>query len=156
MKCCWRCYQLAAAAACAATLCLRATAPPALQPPLPQANGLGSVAAAEELAWGTCAAHLQPPFDVVLASDVLYLAESLPLFVQTLRQLCSADSRVLLCNEHRPALPFPWALFRGAGFDVRQVPLSEQHPEWRSEDIHLFDIRLAAAAASSTQRQPQP
>lgn len=52
--------------------------------------------------------------------------------------------QVLLCNEHRPALPFPWALFEAAGFKVQQVPLEEQHPQWRSEDIHLFRIQLAA------------
>lgn len=108
-----------------------------------QANPLGGVATAAALAWGDPVGHLQPPFDLVLASDVLYQAEALPLFVQTLAALSSPRTLTVLCNEHRPALPFPWQLFRAAGFEVRQVPLSEQHPEWSSEDIHLFHIRLA-------------
>ncbi|EFN58830.1 hypothetical protein CHLNCDRAFT_140665 [Chlorella variabilis] len=108
-----------------------------------EANPLGGVATAAALAWGDPVGHLQPPFDLVLASDVLYQAEALPLFVQTLAALSSPRTLTVLCNEHRPALPFPWQLFRAAGFEVRQVPLSEQHPEWSSEDIHLFHIRLA-------------
>lgn len=59
-----------------------------------QANGLTATAAAAELAWGTLVGHLQPPFDVVLASDVLYLAEALPLFVATLAQLCGPGTQV--------------------------------------------------------------
>lgn len=53
--------------------------------------------------------------------------------------------QVLLCNEHRPALPFPWELFEASGFSVQQVPPEQQHPDWRSDDILLFRIRLAAS-----------
>ena len=120
----------------------------------PQANGVGHLATAAPLAWGTPLSIsedpcLCPPFDVVLASDVLYQVEALPLFVSTLRELSGHHTLTLLCNKHRPALPFPWLLFRQAGFDVRQVPLSEQHPDWRSEDIHLFHIRLAGSNCGS-------
>lgn len=109
-----------------------------------QANELTAVTAAP-LAWGESVAALHPPFDVVLASDVLYQAEALPLFVQSLRELSSPSTLTLLCNEHRPALPFPWQLFWDAGFVVHQVPTSEQHPDWSSDDILLFHIRVASA-----------
>lgn len=59
-----------------------------------QANGLAATAIAAELAWGSPADHLQPPFDLVLASDVLYLADALPLFVATLTQLCNSRTEV--------------------------------------------------------------
>ncbi|KAI3436664.1 hypothetical protein D9Q98_006080 [Chlorella vulgaris] len=109
-----------------------------------QANELTAVTAAP-LAWGESVAALHPPFDVVLASDVLYQAEALSLFVQSLRELSSPSTLTLLCNEHRPALPFPWQLFWDAGFVVQQVPTSEQHPDWSSDDILLFHIRVASA-----------
>lgn len=126
-----------------------------------QANGVSHLATAAALAWGTPLnsssedPSLRPPFDVVLASDVLYQAEALPLFVQTLRELSGPSTLTLLCNEHRPALPFPWKLFRQAGFSVQQVPLAEQHPDWRSEDIHLFHIRLATSITAGDQQQQQ-
>lgn len=115
-------------------------------PTCQQANGLASTAAAAELAWGSKAAadQLLPPFDVVLASDVLYQAEALPLFVQTLAALSGPNTLTLLCHEDRPLLPFPAALFEAAGFEVACVPLSKHHPEWRSDDIHLFHIRRAS------------
>lgn len=59
-----------------------------------QANCLAATATATELAWGGPADHLQPPFDLVLASDVLYLADALPLFVATLAQLCGPGTEV--------------------------------------------------------------
>ncbi len=69
----------------------------------PQANGLTATATAAELAWGTPVGHLQPPFDVVLASDVLYLADALPLFVATLAQLCGPHTQASLgARAQRP------------------------------------------------------
>lgn len=120
-----------------------------------QANGLNNIASAVPLSWGETLPSVEQlpgqPFEVVLASDVLYQADALPLFIRTLRHLFAAnpEARLVLCNEHRPALPFPDALFAAAGLSVRSVPTSEQHPEWRSEDIHLYLIQPSAAGASS-------
>lgn len=121
---------------------------PVTNPARLQANGLAGVATAEALPWGEPVGQLHPPFDVVLASDVLYQAQALPLFVRTLAALCGPATLALLCNEHRPALPFPRHLFAAAGFSLRRVPLSEQHPEWSSGDIHLYEIRQAALRGS--------
>ncbi|KAL4442975.1 hypothetical protein ABPG77_008466 [Micractinium sp. CCAP 211/92] len=119
-----------------------------------QANGLSHIASAVPLPWGQ---PLPPPeqlpgqpFDLVLASDVLYFADALPLFISTLSEVFSANPEALLvlCNEHRPALPFPGALFAAAGLSVCRVPTAEQHPDWRSDDIHLYHIQLANLQAS--------
>lgn len=88
---------------------------------------------------------LHPPFQLILASDVLYQQEVLPHFVATLQALCGphpTTTAVLLANEHRPKLPFPWPLFKAAGFEVVQVPWEDHHPAWRSEDIHLYRLTL--------------
>lgn len=132
----------------AALLDLAQALPPLLRIPSPtlarlQANGLAGVASAAALQWGEPVKQLHPPPDLVLASDVLYQAQALPLFVRTLAALSGPGTLTLLCNEHRPALPFPGPLFAAAGFAVRRVPLREQHPDWSSEDIHLYEIRLA-------------
>ena len=119
--------------------------PPRRPRPVPQANRLSEVAAAEALPWGEplpASWREHPPFDLVLASDVCYLADTLPLLVRTLLEACAPHTQVLLCNEHRPALPLPRQLFEEAGFEVQPVLLEEQHPDWRSEDIHLYRISL--------------
>lgn len=118
-----------------------------------QANGLSHVATVAPLSWGETLDHLQGgPFDIVLASDCLYQAEACPPFVNTLHALLTARPRALavLCNEHRPRLPFPEPLFAAAGFALRRVPLSAQHPEWSSQDIHLYLARLPGPSGSST------
>ena len=124
--------------------------PPSSRPPLPplpllllQLNGLGATATAVPLPWGdTALAHLGAPLDWVLASDVLYCQAALPPFLATLRALCGPATRVLICAEHRAALPFPAYAFAGAGFCVEGVGSGEQHPEWSSPDIQLYRLAL--------------
>lgn len=110
-----------------------------------QRNRLGSVASVRPLDWHAPAgvAALRPPFDLVLASDVLYQRHALQPFVRTLRALCGPETQVLLSNEHRPALPFPRALFEDAGFLVAVLPWDSLHPDWRSPDIDVYSLRLA-------------
>lgn len=110
------------------------------------------MAAAAPLAWGDPLQGplLTQPFDLVLASDVLYQQEALPLFVRTFADLCATGAHGLLCCERRPTLPLPTALFEGAGLRLCAVPLGEQHPEWRSEDIELFEVQLKAAGGGSS------
>ncbi|KAL4457701.1 hypothetical protein ABPG75_012566 [Micractinium tetrahymenae] len=123
------------------------------------ANGLSSIATAVPLRWGDALPPAEQlpgqPLEVVLASDVLYQAEALPLFIRTLCQVFAANPEacLILCIEHRPALPFPAALFAAAGLRGRRLPTAEQHPEWRSDDIHLFCIQLAAAASGGHGQQ---
>jgi Lysine methyltransferase len=53
----------------------------------PQDNQLGDCATAAELQWGCPVDHLQPPFDLVLASDVAYDINALPALLSTLTAL---------------------------------------------------------------------
>ena len=97
---------------------------------------------------------LGPPFDLVLASDVLYQVHVLPAFVSTLRALCGPATEVLLSNEHRPALPFSPQPFQQAGFAVDAVPWDDLHPEWRSDDIQVYRLRLACTASGWRDHPP--
>lgn len=96
----------------------------------------------EALPWGTDVSRLRPPFDLILCSDVLYQAEALQPLLSTLRALSDGATRVLLSNEHRPALPFPRAAFEAAGLAVEEVPPGELHPDWRADDIQVYALRL--------------
>ena len=115
---------------------------------------MSCIASAVPLPWGEPLPPAEQlpgqPFEVVLASDVLYQADALPLFIRTITGVFAASpaARLVLCNEHRPALPFPGDLFAAARLSARRVPTAEQHPDWRSEDIHLYHIQPAAPPSS--------
>ena len=82
-----------------------------------QANGLSHVATAVALPWGQPVDHLHPPYNTVLAADVLYELQALPLFVQTLAALSGpgASPLTVLCSCAccPPAACLPPPLLKG-------------------------------------------
>lgn len=106
-------------------------------------NGFADKASFATLIWGDSSTSLSPPFDLVLASDVLYQHDWVEPLISTLISLSGSNTVVYLANEHRPKLPFPAPRFTSAGFEVQQVPYAELHPEWRSPDIQLYRLVLA-------------
>jgi predicted nicotinamide N-methyase len=87
-----------------------------------QANGLEAQASVAQLVWGEPVLHLQPSYDLVLASDVLYEAQHIPALLESIRALSSPATRILLAYEERPPVT---GLARRAlldhGFRVTQV-----------------------------------
>ena len=81
--------------------------------------------AIEELAFGDLVAGKRVlekfgPFDVVLGSDITYLGPALPALMQTLRQVASKDTLVLLGHDRRRDSLFDELLteLEGSGFVV--------------------------------------
>ena len=79
---------------------------------------------------------------MILASDVIYQVEALPALLATLRHLSGPSTLILLAAEHREQLPFPRQHIEAAGFEVVLVPQEQLHPDWRSQDIAVFRLRL--------------
>ena len=53
------------------------------------------------LEWGSSIESFRPPYDIILAADVIYIEESFPALIRTLVELSSADSSVLLSCKYR-------------------------------------------------------
>lgn len=73
-----------------------------------------------------------PAFDLVLASDVLYHAASLPHLVAAASRLCHNDGRILLADPGRDRLQTAIDAFAAAGF------ASELHPVG---EVFVFELR---------------
>ncbi len=98
------------------------------------------------LAWGEEPLSPQipsPPFDIILASDVIYQENLINPLISTLKTLSGPCTQIFLAYEHRPKLPFPQESFLAAGFHVEQIPYEQLHPEWRSPDIYIYRIKLS-------------
>ncbi len=108
-------------------------------------NNLSSKASFAPLTWGQPLSSQipPPPFDIILASDVLYQHDCVHPLISTLKTLSGPSTQIFLSTEHRPRLPFPQDLFTAAGLKVEQVPYDQLHPEWRSTDIQIYKLRLA-------------
>ncbi|KAK9818122.1 hypothetical protein WJX72_007470 [[Myrmecia] bisecta] len=122
-----------------------------------QANKLTSRVDVSELVWGQDVAHLQPPFDVIIASDLLYDVACIPLLFITVAQLSGPDTVTLLAFEDRPVVvDVAFRELQKAGLTAKQVPETELDPHWQSPDIHIYKLRLTLQPNSTaTAANPQ-
>lgn len=85
---------------------------------------------------------LNPPFDFVIATDVVYIRESVPSLVNAMETLVSDDGVVLLGYQVRSpeAHELFWELCDKA-FDVEKVPHEHLHPDYAYEETDVFLLR---------------
>jgi hypothetical protein len=123
-----------------------------------------------ELRWGEDIGDVvrDGPFDLIVASDVIWLDHLLQPLVDTFTRLMtyqrnsgdglhtSADDsqrrqrEIILAHETR-SLQVEQKFFRlmaDAGFVVQQVSYDDMHPSYRAKDIAIYRIRLIAHHAA--------
>ena len=64
-------------------------------------NVVGSNISVSELEWGSSVLTFDPPFDVILAADVVYIEEAFAELAQTLDDLSDPNTVIILCCKHR-------------------------------------------------------
>ncbi|KAK7401942.1 hypothetical protein VNO78_13821 [Psophocarpus tetragonolobus] len=87
-------------------------------------------------------AALNPPFDFVIATDVVYIRESVPPLVSAMETLVSHDGVVLLGYQLRSpeAHELFWELCDKT-FHVEKVPHPHLHPDYAFEETHVYLLR---------------
>lgn len=69
-----------------------------------QANSLQDCASAKALKWASDTEEFNPPFDVIIASDLLYDAKAVPELMLTIVSLSSSNTITYLAFELRPTI----------------------------------------------------
>ena len=89
--------------------------------------------AVHKLEWGQDVSEFQPPYDILLAADVVYIEESFPLLIQCVDSLSSVDTTILLSYKYRYER------------DARFLRLLEEmfvlEVVWHSGDLSIHSIR---------------
>ncbi|CAM8909148.1 unnamed protein product [Rhodiola kirilowii] len=85
---------------------------------------------------------LNPPFDVVVAADVVYIEESARHLVKAMEELVKDDGVVLLGYQIRSleAHKLFWELVE-VGFRVEKVKHEDLHPEYAYEEADVYVLR---------------
>lgn len=96
------------------------------------------------LKWGTTVEDKNP--DYVFLADCIYYEESLEPLVDTITQLSSPSTIVFCCYEERttgnkPELQKRFFELISQSFQIDEIPLENQDPVFRSEDIHIMKFR---------------
>ncbi|KAH1103984.1 hypothetical protein GYH30_037750 [Glycine max] len=87
-------------------------------------------------------AALNPPFDFVIATDVVYIPESVPSLVSAMETLVSDDGVVLLGYQLRApeAHELFWELCQQV-FHVEKVPHEHLHPDYAYEETDVYLLK---------------
>ncbi|KAK9689827.1 hypothetical protein RND81_09G084000 [Saponaria officinalis] len=97
-----------------------------------------------QLYWGNHSQMkaLSPPFDIVLAADVVYLVETVRPLVETMRELVKDDGVVMLGYQVRcpDADVLFWETVREF-FEIEKVKKEDLHPEYAYEETDVYIFR---------------
>jgi predicted nicotinamide N-methyase len=85
---------------------------------------------------------MNPPFDFVIAADVVYIEESVPEFVSAMEALLAEDGVVLLGYQIRSpeAHKLFWEMC-GEVFVIEKIPHDHLHPEYAYEEADVYLLR---------------
>ncbi|KAK1269605.1 hypothetical protein QJS04_geneDACA008282 [Acorus gramineus] len=85
---------------------------------------------------------LKPPFDFVVATDVVYIEETVRPLVSAMEALVADDGLVLLGYQVRSpeADRLFWEVCAGS-FDAERVPREDLHPDYAFEGADVFFLR---------------
>ncbi|KAG6922900.1 valosin containing protein lysine methyltransferase, partial [Chelydra serpentina] len=113
----------------------------------------GSVQA-KVLKWGEDVKEFLPAPDYILMADCIYYEESLEPLLKTLKDLSGPDTCIICCYEQRtmgknPEIERKYLELLQVDFELEKVPLEKHDEEYRSEDIHILNIRRKKMAGIS-------
>ncbi|XP_022105821.1 protein-lysine methyltransferase METTL21D-like isoform X4 [Acanthaster planci] len=111
--------------------------------------GTGAVGLAASLLGGASVANFLPHPDVILMSDCVYYLEAVDDLVKTMNELSGPETVILCSYEERTMGQNLQSLDRFLKlvheiFSVEEVPLDQQDPVYRSEDIHILTMKRTA------------
>lgn len=87
-----------------------------------QANNLHDTVTVAPLQWGEDSEELKPPFDVIVASDLIYEIEQIPKLVLSIVSLSDSDTITYLAFELRPnVIRAAFQAIRNYGLTFQQV-----------------------------------
>uniref|UniRef100_A0A8C8SKR0 Valosin containing protein lysine methyltransferase n=1 Tax=Pelusios castaneus TaxID=367368 RepID=A0A8C8SKR0_9SAUR len=101
---------------------------------------------AKVLKWGEDVKEFLPAPDYILMADCIYYEQSLEPLLKTLKDLSGPDTCIICCYEQRtmgknPEIERKYFELLQMDFELEKVPLDEHDEEYRSEDIHILNIR---------------
>jgi len=119
-------------------------------------NNCSSIAAASSLAWGESVQHLNPPFDLIIASDCLWVEYLVQPFVKSLVDLSDHNSTILISHEERARkteerfveiasqyfhIDYVSISLLNLDNHYNQVPLVNMHKQFRDRFIKIFKMK---------------
>ena len=96
--------------------------------------------------WGKDPSHFKPPFDIVLAADVIYIEDTFPLLLQSLADLSDHETVILIsCKRRYERDDRFFDLLRKSGrFSYNIVWRWPQEPGQPENDVKVYEVHLVS------------
>eukprot|EP01097_Dermamoeba_algensis_P008919 TRINITY_DN6137_c0_g1_i1.p1 TRINITY_DN6137_c0_g1~~TRINITY_DN6137_c0_g1_i1.p1 ORF type:complete len:245 (+),score=60.79 TRINITY_DN6137_c0_g1_i1:36-737(+) len=98
----------------------------------------------KELCWGEDHKAFDPPFEVVIASEVIYLEECFQPLLITLRQLANKETLILIAHQHRRKAEKVFFNNLKKFFSVETIPRTLFPPQYQNKKISVFKFKKLA------------
>ena len=86
------------------------------------------------------------PFDVIVASDVMYVPDCVPVLVATLKELCGEDTDIFLAyGRNRTAEESFLLAAERAGFTATTLEAEELHEVYNCLDVTVLKLKLLSS-----------
>jgi len=106
---------------------------------LPQPKAPVSVC---ELKWGEDVSSFHPPFDVIIAADVIYQHMEVDCLIKTLDDLSNHKTLILIAYEsHDAKTPELFEQRIRKKFSVENIPVSEHDDVYNKKTISLIQLK---------------
>eukprot|EP01101_Sappina_pedata_P002648 TRINITY_DN12867_c0_g1_i1.p1 TRINITY_DN12867_c0_g1~~TRINITY_DN12867_c0_g1_i1.p1 ORF type:complete len:297 (+),score=129.54 TRINITY_DN12867_c0_g1_i1:33-923(+) len=97
---------------------------------------------AQVLSWGDDVSHLRPPFDLVVAADVVYQCMKVDLLIRSLLDLSTIDTEILIAFEsHDEKTPKEFNEKIYHNFYVEIISADRQDAVFKKENITLMSLK---------------
>ncbi|XP_060684447.1 protein-lysine methyltransferase METTL21D isoform X1 [Hemiscyllium ocellatum] len=101
---------------------------------------------AKVLKWGESVKDLPPAPDYILVADCIYYEQSLEPLLRTMKELAGKNTCIICCYEERtmgnnPEIEIRFLKLLQADFEIEEIPLDKHDEEYKSEDIHILQIK---------------
>lgn len=109
----------------------------------PYLGSLGTIEIAE-LDWGNQqqARALNPPFDYIIGTDIVYKEQLLEPLLTTFRDLAGPKTSIILGYEFRSSTVHEKMLqIWKENFNIKMIPKSKMDPKYQHVNIQLFNLR---------------
>jgi len=108
-----------------------------------KANNLESSVQARELFWGTDVTSFNPPYDIILASDVAWVTHLVEPLVVTLHNLSDEHTQIILAQEHRSRITDDlfFETLHKYGFKITEIPHTDHDHHFSDSAIDIYLIK---------------
>lgn len=101
-----------------------------------------NIVSVEALVWGSQSGHLEAPFDIIIATDVMYIVEALNPLIQTIKYLSGPKTTVLLAYGRNRQAEEMFVAKIAPHFVMEKVADSDLDDLYQCLDVDVYQLSL--------------